>query len=49
MDRTAVDEGTVTILGFLELLQFGVMVAVFVSFTLAVSLCVAMILDYLRD
>jgi hypothetical protein len=39
----------VTIVGFLELLQFGVMVAVFVSFTLAVSLCVAMILDYLRD
>jgi hypothetical protein len=38
-----------TIVGFFELAQFGVLVAVVFLLTLAVSLCVAMILDYMRD
>jgi hypothetical protein len=38
-----------TIVGFFELLQFGVLVAVLVLLTLAVSLCVALFLSYMRD
>ena len=37
------------IVGFFELVQFGVLVAVVVLLTMAVSLCVALFLSYLRD
>ena len=37
------------IVGFLELLQFGVLVVVVTLLTMAVSLCVALFLSYMRD
>jgi len=38
-----------TIVGFFELAQFGVLVAVVFLLTLALSLCVALFIDYMRD
>jgi len=37
------------IVGFLELVQFGVLVGVVFLLTLAVSLCVALFVSYMRD
>ena len=38
-----------SIVGFIELLQFGVLVAVTVLFLLAVSLCLVLVWQYVRE